>query len=115
MKFGPRAVQACLPTVKMSGGFLVNKTLTVSGWGLTIPGDPESSANNLQFVKVPGISNKLCKELYVEENMTEGVIDAVLCAGDIKEGGIDSCQLDSGGKLTYIYVILLKFKDCCID
>ena len=42
--------------------------------------------------------------------MTEGIIDAVICAGDIKEGGIDSCQMDSGGKLTYIYMILLKFK-----
>ena len=108
--FGPRAVSACLPTLKMAGGFLVNKTLTVSGWGLTIPGDPESAANNLEFVEVPGISNKVCKELYVEENMTEGIIDAVLCAGDIKVGGKDACQLDSGGKLTYIYVIFLKLK-----
>ena len=110
VEFGTRAVHACLPTLKMSGGFLVNKTLTVSGWGLTIPGDWESSSNNLQFVKVPGISNKVCKELYVEENMTEGITDAVLCAGDIKEGGVDSCQLDSGGKLTCTYVILLKFR-----
>ena len=110
LEFGTRAVQACLPTLKMSGSFLVNKTLTISGWGLTIPGDWESSPNNLHFVKVPGISNEVCKQLYVEENMTEGVIDAVLCAGDIKEGGIDSCQMDSGGKLTYIYMILLKFK-----
>ena len=108
LEFGTRAVQACLPTLKMSGGFLDNKTLTVSGWGLTIPGDWESRPNSLRVVKVPGISNKVCKELYVEENIT--IYEYELCAGDIKEGGIDSCQLDSGGKLTDIYVILLKFK-----
>ena len=63
------------------------------------PGDRESRPNNLRFVKVPGISNKVCKQKYEEENMTEGIIDAALCAGDIKEGGIDACQKDSGGKL----------------
>ena len=99
VKFGPRAVPACLPTLKMGGDFLVNKTLTVSGWGYRKPGDRESRPNNLRFVKVPGISNKVCKEKYVEENMTEGIIDAALCAGDIKKGGIDACQKDSGGKV----------------
>ena len=90
IELGGRAVPACLPGADFAGSFLDDKTMTVSGWGrLESGGD---SPNVLHSVDVPGISNEECAASYSNEQIS----DAMLCAGQ-PEGGIDSCQGDSGG------------------
>ena len=87
---GPRAVPACLPTTSFAGSFMDDKTVTVSGWGTTSSGG--SQANVLMSVDVPMVSNAVCKQAYGESSIT----DAMMCAGR-PQGGVDSCQGDSGG------------------
>jgi secreted trypsin-like serine protease len=91
---GPRAVPACLPPTSFGGSFMDDKTVTVSGWGTTASGG--SQANVLMSVDVPGVSNDVCKQAYGESSIT----DSMMCAGR-PEGGIDSCQGDSGGMLLF--------------
>ena len=87
---GTRAVPACLPTSAMAGNFLAGKTMTVSGWGTLSSGGGQPSV--LHKVNVPGITNAQCGQQY------SGITSAMLCAGDVANGGVDSCQGDSGGK-----------------
>ena len=89
VKIGTRAAPACLPTSSMGGNFLAGKTMTVSGWGTLLEGG--SQPNVLHSVDVAGIPNSQCNNLY------GGITRAMLCAGDVANGGIDSCQGDSGG------------------
>ena len=66
--------------------------MTVSGWGALCSGCISPDA--LHVVNVPGVSNAICNEKY------DGIItDQMLCAGEIVNGGVDSCQGDSGGNL----------------
>ena len=93
VELGPRAVPACLPDPNvLGGGDLNSATMTVSGWGRQAS-DGQTS-NELHSVDVPGISNGQCQDDYPFEQIS----DAMICAG-APEGGIDSCQGDSGGKL----------------
>ena len=104
VKFGPRAVMACLPTSKHRGDFLAGKTLTVSGWGIMGHG-VDKCPDALHAAKVTGLSNKQCKKRHGKQ------IDSVkLCAGNIDDGGQDSCQGDSGGGLPYSKIKILKLK-----
>ena len=91
VQIGPRAVPACLPTSALGGNFLVGKTMTVSGWGTLSSGGSQPTV--LHSVDVPGISNADCNQAYSGDITTN-----MLCAGDVANGGIDSCQGDSGGK-----------------
>ena len=91
VEIGTRAAPACLPTANLSGDFLAGKTMTVSGWGRLSYGG--SAPTVLHKVDVPGISNDQCKTSYGSNR----IADAMLCAGDVANGGIDSCQGDSGG------------------
>ncbi|XP_052410119.1 prostasin-like [Carassius gibelio] len=64
----------------------------VTGWGSLNFGSSET-ANILQEVQIPVVSNSVCQSAYgsiITSNM--------LCAG-LKEGGKDSCLGDSGGPL----------------
>ena len=89
---GTRAAPACLPTAALGGDFLAGKTMTVSGWGdLSSGGGPPTV---LHSVDVPGITNTQCGNAYSGYSITS----SMLCAGDVANGGIDSCQGDSGGK-----------------
>ena len=97
IEFGPRAVPACLPTSKMAGDFLANKTMTTSGWGAVLDSRDDPTPNNLRFVKVRGVTNELCNEMYAA--VGDIVRPDELCAGDIVKGGIDACYGDSGGKI----------------
>ena len=92
LSFNTRANAACLPTSSWSGDFLAGKTLKVSGWGTTSQGG--GTPEVLHSVNVPVISNSKCKNLYGSNKIT----NAMLCAGNIADGGVDSCQGDSGGK-----------------
>lgn len=57
----------------------------VSGWGDTLVAS--ESTKNLRGVEVPTVNQSACKRVYsiVTNNM--------VCAGDMKNGGIDSCQV----------------------
>ena len=71
--------------------------MTVSGWGTLSSGGSQPTV--LHSVDVPGISNADCNQAYSGDITTN-----MLCAGDVANGGIDSCQGDSGGKnLNYAY------------
>ena len=88
IELGPRAIPACLPTVKMAGDFLANKTMTASGWGSMQDSRGGPYPNNLRFVKVQGLTIELCNEMYA------GFIRPdELCASN------GACYGDSGGKL----------------
>ena len=65
--------------------------MTVSGWGATSSGG--SQATVLQVLNVPAMTNEECRQTAYGESQ---ITDAMLCAGKA-EGGIDSCQGDSGG------------------
>lgn len=71
----------------------------VAGWGRTQEGG--KSANVLQELQIPIISNGECRSLYSKINKAfseKQFDDSVTCAG-VLEGGKDSCQGDSGGPL----------------
>ena len=51
-----------------------------------------SSPNNLQYVRVPAITNSQCNTAY-----GGSITSSMLCAGYPNVGGKDACQGDSGG------------------
>ena len=94
VQLGARAVPACLPeSTEFGGSFLDDKTMTVSGWGVLRRGG--DSPTELHSVDVPGISNEQCANLY--RPYGDRITEDMMCAGHAN-GGIDSCQGDSGGK-----------------
>ena len=97
VEIGARAVPACLPPTDgaMAGDFLAGKNMTVSGWGALSEGG--SQPIELHSVSVPGITNFECNQAY---SSIQSISDAMLCAGNVEYGGVDSCQGDSGGKLS---------------
>lgn len=94
VQISARVTPACLPTPDLGGSALVGKSLTVSGWGKLSSRGVASQI--LQSVTVPGITNAQCNSLY-----NNGITGAMLCAGNVADGGVDACQGDSGGPLTY--------------
>ena len=90
VQIGTRAAPACLPGSNLGGNFLSGKTMTVSGWGTLSAGG--SQPNVLHSVNVPGLTNSQCDSAY-----GGGITSAMLCAGNLQNGGVDSCQGDSGG------------------
>ena len=52
-----------------------------------------SATNDLQYVRVPAITNTQCNSLYGGSSITS----SMLCAGYPGTGGKDACQGDSGG------------------
>ena len=99
---GPRAVPACLPDSSVAGDALAGQSATVSGWGTLSSGG--SSPNVLHKVSVPVITNAQCSTQYSGHSITNEMI----CAGNIPNGGVDSCQGDSGGYyyLNFIYQLI---------
>lgn len=75
----------------LSGSYDGGEPLWPSGFGETGDG----SVNRLKHVKVPYVTNTVCKKKYGSDKITS----MMMCAGDVKNGGIDSCQGDSGGPL----------------
>ena len=81
VQMGPRAVHACLPTLKYAGDFLAGKLMTVSGWGnIDYPG--WEFPDELHVVNVTGVTLDTCREKY-EDPTGEYVTDGDMCAGDI--------------------------------
>ena len=95
VQMGPRAVHACLPTLKYAGDFLAGKLMTVSGWGNTNT-THTNYPDKLHVVNVTGVTLDTCREKY--EAIGDYITDGEMCAGDIIDGGEDSCQGDSGGR-----------------
>uniref|UniRef100_A0A8C3PGK2 Enteropeptidase n=1 Tax=Chrysemys picta bellii TaxID=8478 RepID=A0A8C3PGK2_CHRPI len=80
----------CLP--EASQQFLPGMNCSIAGWGRTT--NQGSTANILQEAEIPLITNEKCQQKLPEYNITENM----MCAG-YDEGGVDSCQGDSGGSL----------------
>uniref|UniRef100_A0A8C3XP74 Enteropeptidase n=2 Tax=Chelydra serpentina TaxID=8475 RepID=A0A8C3XP74_CHESE len=80
----------CLP--EASQQFLPGINCSIAGWGRTTY--QGSTANILQEAEVSLITNEKCQQWMPEYNITENM----MCAG-YDEGGVDSCQGDSGGSL----------------
>ena len=95
VRFGANAFPACLADSRMEENFLAGKLAVVSGWG-TLPSGNQAIV--LNSVSVPVITKEECKNAYSPYYGPDAITDAMLCAGNIKDGGIDSCQGDSGGK-----------------
>ena len=101
VKIGIRAVPACLPPPRILNELRDGDILTVSGWGVPKYGeDPPNPPDVLHSADVPFISNERCKEKsYLTRQLHENraLTESMLCAGHV-EGGVDACQMDSGGK-----------------
>merc|ERR1712080_360267 len=68
----------------------------ISGWRSTRSGG--SVTQELRAVCAPFITKNQCRNSgYSSASITE----AMLCAGDVANGGVDACQGDSGGPLCY--------------
>lgn len=68
----------------------------IAGWGVTVETSMEPWPV-LQVADIPVVDFNECDESYtiISQPLTENMF----CAGNIKEGGIDSCAGDSGGPL----------------
>merc|ERR1712079_711472 len=83
---------ACLPSsASYLGVSETEERCFTSGWGTLSSGG--SSTNDLQYVRVPAITNDQCNSDYGAGSIT----DAMICAGYPGVGGKDACQGDSGG------------------
>ncbi|XP_054735898.1 trypsin-1 [Anastrepha obliqua] len=80
----------CLPNPNQNFDF---KEGVIAGWGLTSQDGDISSV--LQEVTVPIITNAQCRNTSYKTM----IVNTMLCAGLVEEGGKDACQGDSGGPL----------------
>lgn len=71
-------------------GFAPTVNTTTAGWGRTSEGG--SSSNILLKVSVPYIDDETCRQAYGNSR----IVDSMICAGVLGEGGRDACQGDSG-------------------
>ncbi|XP_034140656.1 trypsin-1 [Drosophila guanche] len=65
---------------------------TISGWGFTT--DNGASSKVLRFARVPIVNQTVCTNL-----LGNRVTERMICAGYLSSGGVDACQMDSGGPL----------------
>merc|ERR1712045_194601 len=70
--------------------------LTVLGWGVVVE-DGDEHSEILRYVDVPYVKREDCQDQMWPYLVDEGMI----CAGDVKNGGVDACQGDSGGPIVY--------------
>ena len=96
VQFGNRTAPAILPPTSFKGDYLDGKTLSVSGWGHLFS---RYGSKVLHSVDVLGITNYKCNKRTFYNGR---ISDDMLCAGQ-PQGGIDSCQGDSGGKIIALY------------
>ncbi len=72
---------------------------TILGWGATFPRtldqEPSGFPRDLQQAEVPIVANEVCNVL---QSYNGTILDSMLCAG-FPQGGVDTCQADSGGPL----------------
>ncbi|CAL8128830.1 unnamed protein product [Orchesella dallaii] len=68
----------------------------ISGWGTTQSGG--FHADILQKVQVPIVDDETCKNAYA----AVVILESMLCAGFLGEGGRDTCQGDAGGPVVSV-------------
>ena len=88
LKFNENVDRVCLPWT----GFEARHPI-VAGWGKTENG---SSSEVLLEASVPIFPHDQCVNNYAKHNVI--ITDQMMCAG-FEEGGIDTCEGDSGGPL----------------
>jgi len=108
-----------LATAAEADLFAPGDLATAIGWGATL-GNPPGTPNypdTLREVQVPIVSDADCAAAYGSEFIPPGQV----CAGDLLDGGVDSCYGDSGGPLFvadgagYLHVgIVSTGKDCAL-
>ena len=98
--FTDKIVPACLPGPDYHD--YIGEELTISGWGNL--GSYRGSADKLQVVKVPYVTNKICGGVETNYEPSE-LTDNMMCAGNITHGSIDTCQGDSGGIISFFLKI----------
>merc|ERR1711997_266506 len=81
---------ACLPSADYLPATATEERCFTSGWGTLSSGG--SATNNLQYVRVPAITNAACNSAY-----GGSITDSMICAGYPGVGEKDACQGDSGG------------------
>ena len=105
----------CLPTPNMDDQFLVNKTLTASGWGIGSEKEsvPSGMYQTLHAVKLLGVSNEMCSKAHSDADIGINpkviITRNMLCAGYLNETK-SICAGDSGGRLSSSS-IALYFKE----
>lgn len=71
---------------------LANSSVMVSGWGI-LNSSMKAFPAVLYSVNVTVVETSQCQSLYTDANITKNMF----CAGDLVNGGKDSCDGDSGG------------------
>jgi len=90
---GPYIMPACLPHHGLQ--YTPGLNCTISGWGTTKAAG-SVYARRLRAAWIPLLPHETCKASFVYGTKT--IADGMFCAGML-EGGMDSCQGDSGGAL----------------
>ncbi len=93
---------------------LNNDTFTIMGWGGTREGGKQQ--RYLREAQVPFVNDAACRRAYG----SAFVATKMICAGDLKNGGIDTCQGDSGGPMVrrdsadnWVEVGIVSFGEGC--
>merc|ERR1719361_914324 len=90
LTLGDDVQAACLPSASYLPANSTEDRCFTSGWGTLSSGG--SATDNLQYVRVPAVTNSACNSQY-----GGSITDSMLCAGYPNVGGKDACQGDSGG------------------
>ncbi|GFR67051.1 transmembrane protease serine 6 [Elysia marginata] len=66
-----------------------------AGWGITVYSETATPPQILQKVVLPLVPQHLCLKVYAAKYIN----NLKLCAGNLRNGGVDTCRGDSGGPL----------------
>jgi secreted trypsin-like serine protease len=84
-----------LPTVALGdSGAGAAGSFTILGWGAT--GETGRQQRYLRAAAVPAVPDQTCADLYRRDGYDQG---GMICAGNLTDGGVDTCSGDSGGPL----------------
>ncbi|HEX8629627.1 MAG TPA: serine protease, partial [Catenuloplanes sp.] len=87
-----------LPTLPITRSTSYDKgTFIVLGWGQTSE-QSSSQQRYLRSASVPFVTDRACGSTYRRAGYPF-VAREMLCAGDLRHGGVDACQGDSGGPM----------------
>lgn len=96
IQFNDNVQPLCLPDETSSTNFEIG---IVSGWGFTNENfNLGIKPNILQTADVPVWENDECQSSYNDVHKKLQISDKQMCAGG-RDGGLDSCWMDSGGPL----------------
>ncbi|RUS86907.1 hypothetical protein EGW08_005312 [Elysia chlorotica] len=93
LQFSDCVSPICLPPANSSpfdADFCV-----AAGWGITTYTETAKLVQDLRKVVVPLVPEWLCRNVYDPKYINQ----LKLCAGDLTNGGVDTCRGDSGGPL----------------